>query len=140
MTTEISIEEIKTIGTAPDGSAIHLTFGSAGKPDTTVILPTGLLPGLLTALFAAAGAAHREQTIRGSADLNISGPSFFTPDGYETATGRDETTGSTSILLRLKKNNVPMIDVVLPPADAATIGNALLEQVAKGPLAPAVRQ
>src|SRR5262245_24074495 len=110
-TADLFIDEISTFGATENGEQVRMTFVLKGGSERPIFVPLGLFPGLTASLMA----AGRIQLGRlGSEDalLNAFPVAPFRPTGYLPARGRDESTGEDVVLLRLKKDRVPVLDLV----------------------------
>lgn len=138
-TTGILIDGISKIGAAENGDFIRMTFTVNDGGDHTIFLPIALFQGVMASLFAAGSIAYREKLRQfGSEEnlLNALGVTPFVPTDFEPARGKDHGTGADVVLLRLKKDRIPMVDLVFDFQGAREVGEALIEEADKGPLPP----
>jgi|GEM_PF-5175921 len=126
------ITNIVQTGAANDGDFLKLTVEVAGGQRIHLGFPAQMGSGLVGAIFAGLGLVHQEQLKRLGTDqavLDHLGITPLVPTGFEVATGVGH--GEESIvLLRLKKEDVPVLDVVVTPAAAMDIGRELQARAA----------
>jgi hypothetical protein len=140
--TGVIVDKIKSAGSTEHGEHIHLTVVPRGGKAMSLFFPFALFQQLVTAVIAGGSAAYRDQVRRLGSDENIvtvHGMTNFHPTGFELGRGQSAG-GPVLILLRLKKDGVPVIDATFDFQAAAELGGALLDEVRKGPPMPPIRQ
>lgn len=122
----IIVKNVVQAGAANAGDFLTLTIQTNDGQQLKLGFPASMGPGLLGAITAAIGLVHQEQLKKlGSeqAVLDHIGTSPIQPTAYEVGTARQ---GDTElVLLRLKKERVPLIDVLLSSEGAADMGEQL---------------
>jgi hypothetical protein len=136
---ELRIADVTEVGTKDNGDQIVLGGPTTDGGSYRIAIPSALYQGVLASMFAAASMSFREQLRRlGSEEavVNAFGVAEFSPTGYKVFLGRDDSADSDVILLQLKKDHAPIVNVMWTPQEAQQVANALLASVAQGPLPP----
>lgn len=127
------VESISTVGSAGDGQYLRLTLKMKNKATPTLFFPLSLFSGLMSALTAAASFAYREQMSKFKSEKNIvsiSGYTDFRPTGFSLARSKDSD-GDSILLMRLKKDELPIFDAVLKDANAEQLALSILRELKK---------
>ncbi len=138
------VEAITDTGTTENGEHVKLSLRVKGIPDpVNLFFPAVLMQRLVTAAISGAGVAHQEQIKKFGTSQTIAdafGVAPFFPSEFEL--GRFHNMGEKReyVLLRLKKENVPLIDVAIDPKSATAVGEGLIAEVKKGPTTPKTQQ
>jgi hypothetical protein len=116
-----------------DHIKIVMKFERITEP-ATIFVPLRMLQGLMGSFFAAGSLAYNEKLKQvGSEEnlVNFIGIAPLTPTGFEVGLGRMLNTENDSVLLRLKLNGTPAVDVILDRQGAKDIAKDLLDTAAK---------
>jgi hypothetical protein len=132
----IVVQRIRMIGATEHGEHVGLEIETDANRNCVLLVPFVLLQKLLLGLMTAGGVAYHEQIGRlGSenAVLSVNGFSAFHPTGHDVGRLR-LVNGEDVVLLRLKKGNLPVIDVTAAIADAKRMAIDILADAEKEPL------
>jgi hypothetical protein len=136
------IDEVLTEVTDTNGGQLLVLNASVRNIGPVRIgLPTSEAQKLFTVLLAGASRAYGKQAAAAGGEenlLNLQGLAAFRPTDFEL--GQASSPQEHLVLLRLKQNRMPMIDVVLDFPSAGQLASALLEHADKGPGEPAAHQ
>ncbi|HJU12786.1 MAG TPA: hypothetical protein VJ728_18025 [Candidatus Binataceae bacterium] len=131
----IVIRRIMMLGATEHGEHVGLEIETDSNQNCVLLVPFGLFQKLLLGLMTAGGVARREQLARHGSDsnvLSVAGFSAFHPTGYDVTRGM-LANGKDVVLLRLKKGDLPIIDVTAAVGDAKRMAHDILTEVAKKP-------
>lgn len=134
----LMVDHIGTVGITEHGEkfGMELTFVSGER--AVVMFPHASFQKLMAALMAAGAAAYTAQIARLGSEENVlisGGPEPFAPNEFEFGRGRD-LAGADMILIRFKKDRLPVVDIALPFAVSEVFAVEMLAELAKGRSAP----
>lgn len=129
------VRRIGMAGATEHGEHVALEVEFDEGPAITLLFPFGMFQKLMLALMTAGDQARQAQVERLGSDASViahAGNWSFLPTGHQL--GRAEAPdGSDVILMRLKKAQLSIIDVMLAYESAEALGVDLLKEVRKGP-------
>lgn len=134
-TTGWMVENITKAGSSENGEFVRLTLVLKGGREITLFFPFKFFSGLMTALFAAGTNAHEDQLkAKGSEQnlLTMLGTVVFEPNGYSLGRGKN-LQGDDALVIRLKKDGLPLVDVGFQFEGARQIAKEMLQEIEKGP-------
>lgn len=138
------VEAITDTGTTENGEHLTLTLRIKGMPDAVnLYFPAALTQRLVTSAISGASLVHQEQIKKLGTSQTIAdafGLAPFFPSGFELGRFHNMSEQREYVLLRLKKENVPLVDVAIDQRGAIAVGNALIAEVKKGPTTPQTKQ
>ncbi len=132
----IVIRRILMVGSTENGEHLGMEIETEDGTLSLLLFPFFAFPKLMLSLMTAGGLAHRDQLARFAgheAALSATGLSAFRPTGYHVGRMR-LTNGEDVVLMRLKKGELPILDVTLPVQDAKLLGRDVTLEAAKEPL------
>lgn len=125
---------IGVVGTTEHGEHVGMELLLEAGDRVSVLFPSPLFQKLMAALMAAGDSAQKKLIERlGSEQAAAShiGAQPFAPNDW--AVGRAFTReGQEVILIRFKKDRLPVVDVAIDYSSATGLGQALLGEIAEG--------
>lgn len=123
------IEEVSNeFGEASSGEVVFVVGKVRGLGRAKIAIPLAEARKLFVALMGASSAAHAKQVAIKGTEANLlamQGMAAFKPTDYELGGVSGE--GETQLLLRLKHNQTPIIDVVFAPSAAIEMAESIRE-------------
>ena len=129
------VRRIGTVGSTEGGNHIGIEFETDANKVLVLLVPLGLFQKFMLGLMTAGGIAHKEQRARLGSErnvLDVGGFSAFHSTRFEVIRGR-VVSGEDVVLMRLKKGDIPVIDVTASVADAEQLAITILNTVAEKP-------
>jgi hypothetical protein len=132
------VERIGVVGTTEHGEHIGLQLTFSSEEQATVLFPHAMLRKLMAALAAAGSAAYDAQVSRLGSEANVllaDSPEPILPTDFELGRGK-ALDGRDMLLMRLKKDSLPIVDAAFSYAEARRLAAEILVELLKGPAPP----
>ncbi|OYX36721.1 MAG: hypothetical protein B7Y99_00155 [Caulobacterales bacterium 32-69-10] len=127
------VEKIGTVGITEHGEHFGMELMFVSGERAAVMFPHDMFQRLLAVLMGAGAAAYSAQIARLGSEERVlvnSGSEAFRPTDFEFGRGRD-LAGANILLMRFKKDRLPVFDIALPFDVAGTFAQELLAELAK---------